>query len=122
MLTIFCLGNMQHMRGFTYNTLAAAAFFILIFHPFSLFDVSFQMSFGAVVAILYFQPKLQALYAPKSSVLKYVWDLFTVSTAAQLGRLSTGPLLFGTFPTWFLFTNLLVVPLIGLLSMLPLHS
>ena len=115
MLTIFCLGNMQHMRGFTYNTLAAAAFFILIFHPFSLFDVSFQMSFGAVVAILYFQPKLHALYAPKNIAVKYVWDLFTVSTAAQLGVFPLVLYYFGTFPTWFFVTNLLVVPLIEII-------
>lgn len=115
MLSIFCLGNMQHMKGFTYNTLAAAAFFILIFHPFSLFDVSFQMSFGAVVAILYFQPKLQALYAPKNRAFKYVWDLFTVSTAAQLGVFPLVLYYFGTFPTWFFITNLLVVPLIGII-------
>jgi len=122
MLTIFCLGNMQQRKGFTYNTLAAAAFFILIFHPFSLFDVSFQMSFGAVVAILYFQPKLQALYAPKSSVLKYVWDLFTVSTAAQLGVFPLVLYYFGTFPTWFYHQPARWFHSSGLLSMLPLHS
>ncbi|MEN6588192.1 MAG: ComEC/Rec2 family competence protein [Proteiniphilum sp.] len=115
MLTIFCLGNMQHMKGFTYNTLAAAAFFILILHPFSLFDVSFQMSFGAVAAILCFQPKLQALYAPKNRAVKYVWNLFTVSTAAQLGVFPLVLYYFGTFPTWFFITNLLVVPLIGII-------
>lgn len=115
MLTIFCLGNMQQRKGFTYNTLAAAAFFILIFHPFSLFDVSFQMSFGAVAAILYFQPKLQTLYAPKNRIVKYGWNLFTVSMAAQLGVFPLVLYYFGTFPTWFFITNLLVVPLIGMI-------
>ena len=115
MLTIFCLGNMHHRKGFTYNTLAAAAFFILIFHPFSLFDVSFQMSFGAVAAILYFQPKLLALYAPGNRIVQYVWNLFTVSTAAQLGVFPLVLYYFCTFPTWFFITNLLVVPLIGMI-------
>lgn len=114
MLTIFCLGNIRHRKGFTYNTLAAAAFFILLFSPFSLFDVGFQMSFGAVVAILYFQPKLHALYIPKGRIGKYVWNLLTVSTAAQLGVFPLVLYYFGTFPTWFFATNLLVVPLIGL--------
>lgn len=114
MLSIFCLGNMQHRRGFTYNTLAAAAFFILLFSPFSLFDVSFQMSFSAVAAILYFQPKLQSLYTPKGRTVKYVWGLLSVSTAAQLGVFPLVLYYFGTFPTWFFVTNLLVVPLIGI--------
>lgn len=114
MLSIFCLGNMQHRKGFTYNTLAAAAFFILLFSPFSLFDVSFQMSFGAVAAILYFQPKLQGLYTPKGNIAKYVWGLLSVSTAAQLGVFPLVLYYFGTFPTWFFVANLLVVPLIGI--------
>ena len=113
MLSFFCLGNMINQRGFTYNTLAAAAFFILLFNPFSLFDISFQMSFGAVAAILYFQPKLYPLYKPKGRMKKYGWDLFTVSAAAQLGVFPLVLYYFGTFPTWFFVTNLLVVPLIG---------
>src|SRR5690554_1128775 len=115
MLTIFCLGRMKHQRGFTFNTLAAAAFLILIFRPLSLFDVSFQMSFGAVFAILYFQPKMQALYVPKNRVVKYILDLFTVSTAAQLGVFPLLLYYFGTFPTYFFLTNLLVVPIVGII-------
>lgn len=113
MLTIYCMGNMLHKRGFTYNTLTAAAFFILLFRPYSLFDVGFQMSFTAVAAILYFQPGLHALYRPKSKIGKYVWNLLTVSTAAQLGVFPLVLHYFGTFPTWFFVTNLLVVPLVG---------
>ena len=114
MVSIFCLGNMQHRKGFTYNTLAAAAFFILLFSPFSLFDVSFQMSFGAVAAILYFQPKLYGLYTPKGQIVKYMWGLLTVSTSAQMGVFPLVLYYFGTFPVWFFLTNLLVVPLIGI--------
>ena len=115
MLTIMCLGNMKHRRGFTFNTLAAAAFFILIFQPFSLFDVSFQMSFGAVFAILYFQPRMKACYTPKNRVVKYIWELFTVSTSAQLGVFPLVLYYFGTFPTYFFITNLLVVPIVGII-------
>jgi len=114
MLTLYCLGKMQHRRGFTYNTLAATAFVILIFRPFSLFDVSFQMSFVAVFAILYFQPGLSSLYTPKNSASRYIWNLLTVSTAAQLGVFPLVLYYFGTFPTYFFITNLLVVPIIGI--------
>ena len=115
MLTILCLGTMRHQRGFTVNTLAASAFFILLFQPLSLFDVSFQMSFGAVYAILYFQPKMKARYTPKNRVVKYIWELFTVSTSAQLGVFPLVLYYFGTFPTYFFITNLLVVPIVGII-------
>lgn len=115
MLTIYCLGNMLNRRGFTYNALAAAAFFALIYRPFYLFDVSFQMSFGAVLAILFFTPKFKILYIPTNKVSKYIYTLFTISFSAQLGVFPLVLYYFGTFPTYFFITNLLVVPLVGLI-------
>lgn len=114
MLTIYCVGRIWKHSGFTYNTLAAAAFMILLFKPFSLFDVSFLMSFMAVFAILFFQPKLSLLYTPRHRVSKYFWDLATVSLSAQIGLFPLVLYFFGSFPTYFFIANLLVVPLISL--------
>lgn len=114
MLSLFCVGNMAGRRGFTYNTLAAAAFLILVFRPSGLFEVGFQMSFSAVFAILYFQPKLKLLFRPKTKIGIYAADLFTVSLAAQIGVFPIVLYYFGTFPTYFFITNMLVVPLIGI--------
>lgn len=113
MLTIYCLSIVNHRRGFTYNTLAAAAFILLVYNPFYLFDVGFQLSFAAVFAILFFQPRFRKWLHPKSKFEKYTWDLFTVSLAAQIGVFPLGLYYFGTFPTYFFMTNVLVVPLIG---------
>lgn len=115
MITINCVANIINRRGFTYNTLAAAAFFMLIYSPFNLFDVSFQMSFGAVFAILFFQLKIKSLYSPAGRVSKYIYDLFTISLSAQLGVFPLVLYYFGTFPTYFFITNLLVVPLVGMI-------
>lgn len=121
MLSMFCVGNIFGRRGFTYNTLAAAAFLILIFRPFSFFEVGFQMSFGAVFAILFFQPKLKSLFSFKSKAGTYVYDLLTVSVAAQVGVFPLVLYYFGTFPTYFFITNLIVVPMVGIIiySILP---
>lgn len=114
MLTMFCIGSLFHRKGYHYNTLVVAAFFILIVNPYYLFDVGFQLSFTAVFSILFFQPKLSQLYKPKCKFPKYVWDLMIVSTSAQLGVFPLGLYYFGTFPTYFFVTNLLVIPLVGL--------
>lgn len=115
MLTLFSWGNLYHRSGFTYNSLAAAAFLILIFQPSYLFDVGFQMSFAAVFAILFFNPLLNRLYRPPNKVVKYIWNLFCITTAAQLGVFPLVLYHFGTFPTWFFITNMLVVPLVGII-------
>lgn len=122
MLSLYCLSRLKGKRGFTSNTLAAAAFLILIFHPHSLFDISFQMSFGAVFSILWFQPRIAALLHPKNRVATHLWELMTLSLSAQLGLFPMVLHYFGTFPTWFFLSNILVVPLMGLIfySLLPM--
>lgn len=111
MLTIFCVGNIFYKKGFSYNTLAASAFFILLSNPFYLLDLSFQMSFVSVFGLLFFLPKLNRLYDPPNKVIKPIWNLFTVSLSAQLAVFPLVLYYFGTFPTYFFITNLLVVPL-----------
>ncbi len=115
MLSLLSVGNMLNRKGLTYNTLAVAAFFTLIINPFYLFDVGFQLSFAAVISILFFQPKLSKLYAPKNKASEYIWGLSTVSFAAQLGVFPLVLYYFGTFPTYFFITNLIVLPLIGII-------
>lgn len=115
MLTLFSFGSLFHRKGFSYNSLAAAAFFILLYKPASLFDVGFQMSFASVFAILYFHPLLSSIYHPTHKVLSYLWGLLSITLAAQLGVFPLVLFYFGTFPTWFFITNILVVPMIGII-------
>ncbi len=93
------------------NTLFAAAFFMLLCVPEWLFDVGFQLSFVAVVAIILWQPVIYRWVPVSSRCSKYVWGLMSVSLAAQLGTAPLVVLYFYRFSTHFLLTNLLVVPL-----------
>ena len=113
MLSLLCIGKLFNRKGFSYNTLAIAAFFSLIINPFYLFNVGFQLSFACVFAILFFQPKIVKLYTPKHKLSNYFWNLLTVSLAAQLGAFPIVLFYFGTFPTYFFITNLLILPFIG---------
>ncbi len=115
MLTLFSIGSLFHRKGYHYNTLSVAAFFVLLIDPYYLFDVGFQLSFAAVFAILFFQPKIAKLYTPKHKIATYIWNLMTVSLAAQLGVFPLVLYYFGTFPTYFFVANLMVLPLIGVI-------
>lgn len=92
------------------NVLCFAAIVMLIVDVQTLFDISFQLSFSAVFAILLFLPILQGIYQPHNVILRWVWNIGLLSLCAQLG---TGPLIayyFGRFSTYFLLTNFLVIP------------
>lgn len=117
------LGRMSGGRTLSMNTLAIAAFFMLLYNPFYLFDVGFQLSFVAVISILLFYPLFNRLVSVRSRLFGWGWNTVSVSVAAQLG---TAPLVmyyFSNFSVYFLLANIvaaLLVPLIvglGFLAM-----
>ncbi|KAA6302155.1 MAG: hypothetical protein EZS26_001756 [Candidatus Ordinivivax streblomastigis] len=115
MLTIWGVGELLGCRAFTYNTIAVVAFFMLLFHPLYLFDVSFQLSFMAVIAILVISPRLAKGYESKNRIIQYVWQLTCVSLAAQIGVLPLSVYYFHQFPVFFLLTNFCLIPLMSVL-------
>lgn len=93
-----------------YNSLSASALVLLLLNPNIMFEVGFQLSYLAVFGIVLIQPKLAALITIKSKYLKWVWDLFTVSIAAQLATFPLGLLYFNQFPNLFWLSNFFVIP------------
>lgn len=112
MCSLFILSQEFGRSSFSMNTLLIAAFFMLLFQPGWLFDVGFQLSFCAVVAILLIQPKLYRIIPVTHRVGRYVWGLMSVSLAAQVGTAPLVLLYFSRFSTHFLLTNLVVIPLV----------
>ena len=101
MLTIGGTVYVMQRYHFTMNVVAVTACVLLLIQPFALWDVAYQLSFAAVVAIVGFHRLFR---------IDRNWQLLSVSVAAQLG---TAPLVlyhFGTFPCYFLLTNLIVIP------------
>ncbi len=92
-----------------YNSIAASAFFLLLYNPKFIADIGFQLSYLAVLGMVYLLPKLQALFPVKNRYGKPIWDYALVSVSAQAGA---GPLAayhFHQFPLYFLPANLLIV-------------
>ncbi len=98
----------------TFNILALSMFFILLFiNPNLLFQIGFQMSYAAVLAIVWIYPLLQRFWYPKSKPVRYIWQLLSVSVAAQLGVLPISLFYFHQFPGLFFISNLLIIPALG---------
>ncbi len=94
-----------------YNTLAVSAFCLLIYDPFLIFSVGFQLSYLAVLGIVYLYPRILRRWEPAHILTVEVWKIIAVSIAAQLATFPLGLLYFHQFPNYFLLSNLLVVPL-----------
>ncbi len=113
MYTFMLGGGMLQRKMNIYNSLAASAFFICLFNPLVLFDAGFQLSYGAVLSIVYFQPPLARLLYVKNRFLNGIWQLATVAVAAQLGTLPVSLYNFHMFPNYFLLTNISIITLSG---------
>lgn len=112
MFTIYTLASVVSEERFSgFSALSLAAFLMLLYQPMYLFDISFQLSFVAVFSILLFYPLLSRLLHPRSKIVKYIWNILSLSMAAQLGTLPFVLYYFGAFPAYFLLANLVVAPL-----------
>lgn len=98
-----------------YHTLLVSMLLILLFKPSFLYDVGFQLSYLALFFILWLQPLLSTIWDPQNRVVKYFWDILTVSFAAQIGAMPLSIYYFHQFPGLFFVTNLLILPLLGII-------
>lgn len=92
-----------------YNSIAASAFFILLFHPKFLLDIGFQLSYLAVLSIVYLQPILRIWVVTRIKWLKPIADYSVMSIAAQAGAFPLATYYFNQFPLYFLLANLIIV-------------
>mgnify|MGYP006073776691 FL=1 len=110
MFILISLGILLRRVGDTYNTIFASAFLMLIYQPKLLFNIGFQLSYIAVLGIIFIYPKLFKCLEPKRWITTKIWSLLCLALAAQLVTFPLGLYYFHQFPTYFFITNLVVIP------------
>ena len=109
MISFVVIGKTINRKQNTYNLIAISAFFLLIYNPYYLFDLGFQLSYLAVCGLVFFHPKIYHLWYVKYKLLDYVWSYSALSIAAQLATFPLSLYYFHHFPLYFLISNLLIV-------------
>ncbi len=108
MISIFAVFAVGFRFNASLNLLSLSAIIILAVNPYALFDVGFQLSFMAVLGILLFVPLMGGRNHYR--IVNILTDCLRVSAAAQLGVAPLLAFYFGRFSTYFLLTNLIVLP------------
>ena len=111
MFSFITVGKTFFKQASIFNSLAAAAFAMLCYNPYYLWDVGFQLSYLAVVGIVIFQKPIANLLYIKNKWLNEIWQMVAVTTAAQILTFPICIYYFHQFPLLFLVTNLIAVPL-----------
>lgn len=91
------------------NVLAMMAVLLLMWNPFDLFNISFQLSFGAVSSIIVFYPMIsKSIYVP-NSFLRFFWSIIAMSIAAQILIFPLTILYFHQFPIYFIISSVVAI-------------
>ncbi len=111
MFSMLAIGQSLNRYTNAINILAGSCLIMLVLNPFLLADVGFQLSYTAVFGIALLYKPVYNLWEFKHWLPDNVWQLTAMSLVAQLATFPLGLFYFHQFPNYFLFSNLLIIPL-----------
>lgn len=113
---------LTHRKASLKTILLISMLIQLIIEPSAIKEVGFQLSYAAVAGIAWIFPYLKGFWPGNSHEdnfmirgLRWIWNSAALSISCQI---TTGPLAyfyFQSFPTHFILTNLIALPLTGLI-------
>ena len=117
LMAIFVLlGNLFGKQNDSLNSVSLAGIFILLFTPWSVFDLSFILSFVSVFAIIFLYPIFYDIFM-KIKLGKFISSTLAISLAAQIGTMPFIINMFGYISSINLIANFLIVPFLGYVYM-----
>lgn len=112
MICIFMLSRILGLRNDSMSTLSVAACVLLMFNPLNLFDLSFLMSFLAVIGIIFFAKPIKSSmsYLPQK-----LSSMLSLSISVNIGIFPIMICYFGSLSWLFVVANMIIVPLISMI-------
>ncbi len=110
MFSMLSIGIVLNRFSNSYNTLAFTAIMLLIFRPLDMMQAGFQLSFAAVLGIVSLQKPIASILTFTQPLMRWLWNVSSVSIAAQLGTLPIVIYYFHQIPSYSLITNCIVIP------------
>ena len=111
-------GRRTSLKGVFFTSLLIQ----LILSPEDITNVGFLLSYAAIAGIAFIYPRLRDFWPQDTrntgwtgKALKWIWNSAALSIACQITTAPIAYAVFGTFPKYFLITNLVAVPMIGMI-------
>lgn len=111
MCTFVIIASTYKLKITNFNLLASVAFFMVLYDSFVWKQLGFQLSFAAVWSIFAFKNIIDNGNKHKNWLIRNILKACSLSLVAQFSTTPICLYYFGTFPTYFLFANLVAVPL-----------
>ncbi len=110
MFTLFIIGRLLQKDAQPLNILAAAAWVLLVINPDDIYNIGFQLSFGAMAGIFILYEPIRVLWPIENKVLQIGWEITAVSLAAQLFIYPIVGYHFHQFAFYFWLTSIVSTP------------
>ncbi|WP_300660575.1 ComEC/Rec2 family competence protein, partial [Fluviicola sp.] len=117
MFSILTLGQLLSRKNNGMNNLLLSAVVLLMYDPYYLFDIGFQLSYVALIGIFLFQNPVYQLIHIKPKWLDWLWKGSAIGIAATIATTPFMLYWFHQFPNYFLLSNI-VVMLLGFIVLL----
>ncbi|MCT4580584.1 MAG: ComEC family competence protein [Flavobacteriales bacterium] len=108
MFSLIAIGRLLLENKNIYNIILASAFVLLIINPNFITDIGFQLSYLAVLGIIYFYPKIFNLFFIKNKIINYIWSITAVSIAAQIATIPISIFYFHQISILSILSNIFV--------------
>ncbi len=115
MLSFMVIGELINRKSNTFNSLAASAFLLLVSDTSVISNVGFQLSYAAVLGIISFYQMIYEGLDFSTRIGDMIWQVISVSLAAQTLTFPMSLFYFHQFPNYFLLANLLIIPITTLI-------
>lgn len=109
MISMIIIGKTYSRYINTLNILAISAFCLLLYDPYFILDVGFQLSYLAVAGLVIFQPIVYKWMDIDNKWLDKLWNACSISIAAQVITFPLSAFYFHQFPVYFLVSNLFII-------------
>lgn len=111
-LTLF--SSIIYRKSDVYTNISVAALITLIFNPYSLLDLGFQLSYGGTIGIIIFIKRIQEKKS-NSKVINYIKQMALVSIYANIIIIPIMMYHFNTVSFTFIISNIMASPILGII-------
>lgn len=118
MTSVYCFVLLLRRNALSINGLMLSALIMLCVNPQNLFNISFQMSFLAVLSIVVLYKKTFYIitldkYPQRpllNKIFRWIWGMVALSFAAQIGTMPIIVFYFGRISCYSLLSNFIAIP------------
>lgn len=111
-LTLF--SSIIYRKSDVYTNISVAALITLIFNPYGLLDLGFQLSYGGTIGIIIFIKRIQEKKS-NSKVINYIKQMALVSIYANIIIIPIMMYHFNTVSFTFIISNIMASPILGII-------